>query len=424
MDTNSKDSTTFVRSSIIHNESLRELTDKLLQELKNLGYSDATCSNYFRRLRPIQTFMSENGIEQYTPSVGNDYLSDYFSKHHPCRELVRAIKAAVARLNDCAEGQPYRISHSSRKAATIPSLFVKEWKEFLSLCRNQKNSDRTLRRKEHALAVFLCKCEKNGVADLRDLTPEIVMLCTFDATDRWQWYIVRDFLKFLAMTNCTEADLSTFVPRLSREFKLPSTYTVDEIKTLESSVDRSSDVGKRDFAIIVLASRYGIRGGDIAAMDVSNLDFAQETICFVTEKTHEYMKFPMVSDVKNALQDHLKTANIHDGPLFRRILPPFSPLTGASVSRIISDHMRKAGIDCNGKKHGPQSLRSSMASSMVNDGVPYEAVRKVLGHNSSNAIKHYAKVDIERLRRCAIVPPAEKGRFQLFLEGGVPIAEI
>ena len=176
MDTNSKDSTTFVRSSIIHNESLRELTDKLLQELKSQGYSDATCSNYFRRLRPIQTFMSENGIEQYTPSVGNDYLSDYFSTHHPCRELVRAIKAAVARLNDCAEGQPYRISHSSRKAATIPSLFVKEWKEFLSLCRNQKNSDRTLRRKEHALAVFLCKCEKNGVADLRDLTPGIVML--------------------------------------------------------------------------------------------------------------------------------------------------------------------------------------------------------------------------------------------------------
>lgn len=65
MDTNSKDSTTFVRSSIIHNESLWELTDKLLQELKSQGYSDATCSNYFRRLRPIQTFMSENGIEQY-----------------------------------------------------------------------------------------------------------------------------------------------------------------------------------------------------------------------------------------------------------------------------------------------------------------------------------------------------------------------
>ena len=74
MDTNSKDSTTFVRSSISHNESLRELTDTLLQELKSQGYSDATCSNDFRRLRPIQTFMSENGIEQYKPIVENDYL--------------------------------------------------------------------------------------------------------------------------------------------------------------------------------------------------------------------------------------------------------------------------------------------------------------------------------------------------------------
>lgn len=424
MDMNSKNSPMFVRSSIIHNESLRELTNKLLQELKSQDYSDATCSNYFRRLRPIQTFMSQNGIDRYTPIVGNDYLSDYFSKHHPGGELVRAIKIAVKRLNDCAEDQPYRISHSSRETATIPQMFAKEWKEFLLLCRKQKNSDRTLYRKEHALAVFLSKCQKNGVTDLRDLTPEIVMLCTFDATDKWQWYIVRDFLRFLAITNCTKVDLSTFVPRLSREFKLPSTYTTDEIKNLESSVDRTSVVGKRDFAIIVLASRYGIRRGDIAAMDVSNLDFAQETICFVTGKTHEYMKFPMISDVKNALQEHLQSANIHDGPLFRRMLPPFSPLSSSSISRIISDHMRKAGIDCNGKKHGPQALRSSMASSMVNNGVPYEAVRKILGHNSNNAIKHYAKVDIERLRRCAIVPPVEKGRFRLFLEGGVPIDEI
>lgn len=407
-------------SSEILNESLRELTNKLLQELKRQGYSDATCNNYYMRLRPIQTFMDANSLEQYSPEVGSAYLSDYFSKHHPGRVQASAVKAAIARLNDCAEGHPFRITHSSRLAAAIPSVFAKECDDFLSLCRDQKNSDRTLHRKEHALAVFLGKCEKNGISDICNLTPETVMLCTFNVTDKWQWYIVRDFLRFLAMTGRTNADLSTFVPHLSREFKLPSTYTEEEIKSLEASVDRSSDVGKRDFAIILLASRYGIRRADIAAMDMSNLDFVQGVISFVTNKTREYMTFPMIPDVRDALLCHLKTANIQEGPLFRRVHPPFTPITGNAITEIVSKYIRMAGIDCHSKKHGPHSLRSSMASSMVNDDIPYEVVRKALGHSSRNAIKHYAKVDIEKLRRCAIAPPAVTGQLRQFLkEGGL-----
>ena len=74
-----------------------------------------------------------------------------------------------------------------------------------------------------------------------------------------------------------------------------------------------------------------------------------------------------------------------------------------------------ASVDTAGKHHGPHSLRASMATSMVNDSVPYDAVRKALGHSDPNAIKHYAKNDLENLRRCALDVPAASGILLDFL---------
>ena len=76
-------------------------------------------------------------------------------------------------------------------------------------------------------------------------------------------------------------------------------------------------------------------------------------------------------------------------------------------------------IDTKGKHHGPHALRASLASSMVNENVPYEAIRGILGHKDPDAVKHYAKLDIEQLRKCAIPVPSPTGAFQAFLEGGL-----
>ena len=79
---------------------------------------------------------------------------------------------------------------------------------------------------------------------------------------------------------------------------------------------------------------------------------------------------------------------------------------------------RIAGVNVEGRKHGPHVFRSSLASSMVNDGYPYETVRTVLGHTDPRAITHYAKLDIEKLRVCAIPVPPPSGKFKSFLKGG------
>lgn len=82
-------------------------------------------------------------------------------------------------------------------------------------------------------------------------------------------------------------------------------------------------------------------------------------------------------------------------------------------------YFKKADIDISGKKHGPHTFRSSMASSMVNNDIPYDVIRSILGHAHPDAVKHYAKLDIERLRECAIEVPEPSGIFKDFLSRGL-----
>ena len=92
-------------------------------------------------------------------------------------------------------------------------------------------------------------------------------------------------------------------------------------------------------------------------------------------------------------------------------------MTKSEVIACFRRALRKAKIERGNRGYGPRVFRSSLASSMVNDGIPYEAVRKTLGHIDPNAISHYARLDIESLRFYALPVPKATGAFADFLAG-------
>ena len=103
---------------------------------------------------------------------------------------------------------------------------------------------------------------------------------------------------------------------------------------------------------------------------------------------------------------------------FLSLKPPFSHISVHLLGKLTSAAIRSAGIVPGGRKCGPHAFRASLASSMVNDDVPYEVVRNTLGHTDVNAIKSYAKLDVERLRVYALAVPEATGYFAKFLSGG------
>lgn len=171
--------------------------------------------------------------------------------------------------------------------------------------------------------------------------------------------------------------------------------------------------------MFLMASRLGMRSIDIARITFESLDFQKDSIHFVQQKTQEPIFLPMPEELKAAILDYMNNGRPESEEpfLFLRSFAPYLPLDPSAVSISVGKYFRKAGIDTTGRKHGAHSLRSSLATSIINNGMTYEETRRVLGHTEANAVKNYAVLDVERLRQCACAVPEPAGFFKDFLEG-------
>jgi site-specific recombinase XerD len=134
----------------------------------------------------------------------------------------------------------------------------------------------------------------------------------------------------------------------------------------------------------------------------------------------------MPVDVANAIIMHLENdkLSLEDGYVFHSLSAPYGCITTSIIRHAINKCFIAANVNTTGKKHGPHAFRSSLASSMVNDNASYEVVRRILGHSSPDVINHYAKVDIENLRKCSIDPPIPTGVFNDYLSGKEVIVHV
>ena len=200
-----------------------------------------------------------------------------------------------------------------------------------------------------------------------------------------------------------------------------TTNRESRIQSIEMSIDRDTFQGKRDYVVLLMASRLLMRAGDIASIKLENINFSSERISFLQKKTNNEVVLPLVPVLKEALGEYLLEADTSDGYLFHNLTAPHTPITGRTVTYIVNKYFNEAEIDTTGKKHGPHTLRASGSTSMINDDISYDIVRHILGHTSPNSIRHYAKNDIEKLRRCAVSVPAPSGKFEEFLNGGFQV---
>lgn len=391
-----------------------ELMKQVLEQLKNQGYMDSTLAVYRRTYNRVHVFINQLGTDIYTKEAGEKFLHST----SVCKHTLTAYACAVRRLDDHIDGKPYRCHHDvpSREVTAIYAVVLEE---YLDECKKSGNSPATIHAKKRACVSFLNHIKQAGCLELSTLDAGLVSQALLIYSNKDNYAIIRLFLKFLADRGIMQSDLSKVVPRYKRRKVLPTTYTPEEISRIESSVSTATDTGKRNLAIIRLATRMGLRSGDIAKLKWSEVDFKTGYICIIQEKTRQPLSLQMPQEVSDALLMHLENLSslTEDGYVFHSMSAPYDRITTSIIRHIVTNGFIDAKIDITDKKHGPHTFRSSLASSMVNDGASYETVRKILGHSDPDVIRCYAKTDIENLRLCSIEPPAPSGGFEDYLSG-------
>jgi integrase len=194
-------------------------------------------------------------------------------------------------------------------------------------------------------------------------------------------------------------------------------YSGDEVARLLASVDRSTCIGKRDYAILMLAAHLGLRSSDIVNLSFKDIDHMAKTITIIQTKTSRPLTLVMNSDVEEAIADYIKNARppSSNDKIFQGSQAPYAPLTAGAGYAIAHKCFSRAGIAPQGRRRGTHALRMSYATALVATGIPYAVLQEALGHDDPESAKYYVRVDIRRLRTCALNVPKPTGAFAVAL---------
>jgi site-specific recombinase XerD len=211
------------------------------------------------------------------------------------------------------------------------------------------------------------------------------------------------------LKNAIDVDITDQVVSLkgrrSRRRVFPA-FTDDEMTAILTQPDLETAMGKRDYAVILLASYTGFRSVDIANMKLQDINWLEKTVTVVQRKTGIPNSLPLEQEVLTAIANYILNgrAETTSDNLFITAVPPYRPLSiGSSVGNILKKHMKQAGITHNpwdGK--GFHAIRRRMGMCLLEASIPIEMISQVLGHTEMDSAKHYLPMNTGQLGICAI----------------------
>ncbi len=223
---------------------------------------------------------------------------------------------------------------------------------------------------------------------------------------------LRTFLRFCFREGYVVGGLDRAVPTL-RTYKLarvPRGLSEAQAQSVLESVDRSTPAGRRDYAVLQLLHTYGVRSGQVRALQLSDVRWSEEKILFKAVKNGKESLLPLTTGVGESLLDYLQNARPRCSvrEVFVTCRAPYHRLPeSSSLSEIVRRRIRAAGIDVPAK--GAHAFRHGFATRMVADGHPLKAVADVLGHRHLSTTFLYTKVDFNALGQVALEWPGEVG---------------
>lgn len=208
---------------------------------------------------------------------------------------------------------------------------------------------------------------------------------------------LRAFLRFLVLEGITLLALEDAVLAVAGwDPQLPRAIGAGDVARLLAACDRDGAIGRRDYAILLLLSRLGLRGGEVVAMELGDIDWRAGEVT-VRGKGPRRDRLPVPADVGEALVDYLSGARpLSDSRrLFLRSVAPFTGFAGtAALGGVLERACARAEISY----ASPHRLRHTTATELLRSGAALVEIGQVLRHHSSATTAVYAKVDLERLR--------------------------
>lgn len=399
-----------------------EMRSRCRVALKAHGIKTSTVYDYQRSLAPLISYMEAKGIKSYTSTLGEEFaMTLKYDSGMSCNkrnDVYKVIKLLNFILGEGASPliRPARIRYE------YAEVFRETIERFLQKMETLGRSSNTLACYKHGLSQFSIRMA------LEKLTPntlsreKIVQFFENNPIGKRGSTVsaVKFYCMFLHSEGILQDDLEGFFGRFGKRGpkRLLSYYSPEEITKIESAIDRNTDTGKRDYAMILMATRLGLRSSDVRDLKFSNINWDTNEICLVQYKTKQTITLPLLRDVGEAIIAYIKNGRPQSSSkcVFISHNFPYDRIQMEHFHQMVTKYIRKAEVNDNDRHHGPHALRHSLATAMLNNGESLHVISEVLGHTSTVSTEDYLTVNVPNLLICSLDVPIVDENF--YHQGG------
>lgn len=401
-------------------ETIDELVGRVLAEIEAHHYAATTQATYRGFYRQLTQYAAVQGVHAYSEALAREFFHERYQYqwaevpvpaprrlNGPCRYLT------VLDYYHRHGSLPPRRRPTAKRLGLPPAL-EQALVDFDEDCQDRGHSPRAARTRQDRVRHFLTYLATHDIP-LTAVTGTVLSeytatLGTYQPkTVRVLLSHIRTFLRFLYRSGRHLQNLSPVLPavRMPLGAQLPHSWPPEAVSAVLTAVDRSTPVGKRDYAILLLAARLGLRIGDIITLPLTALHWPTKTIAWVQQKTGRGVELPLLDDVGWAIIDYLRNGRPDTvAPcVFVRHRAPFEPFApNSNLHGLLMRYVQQAGVEIPAGSHGMHALRHGLAGRLLGADTPLPVIAEVLGHRSPQSIQVYLAADDAGLRRCALNP--------------------
>jgi site-specific recombinase XerD len=381
---------------------LEALAPGFVAELDRQGYSPLGAKLQLRLMAHVSRWLEGEGLG--AGGLTKEIAERFLAERRATGRRSYATPRAMAPLREYLRSIGVVAAEPVSEPSSWDELLLERFGEYLAVERGVTAD--TVEGYTHAVRPFLARLGGDG--DLAGLaaaqvTEFVVWRCPRQSRGAAKMTVtaLRSFLGFLHVEGLIERSLVGAVPSAAswRLAGLPRGLEPDQVRALLDACDRRSATGRRDFAILTMLVRLGLRAGEVAGLQLEDVDWRAGELV-VTGKGRRSERLPLPVDVGEAITSYLRDGrprSAQDRCLFVRVKAPHRGLTTGGVTQVVVSAAQRAGL---GQIHAHR-LRHTAATQMLRAGGSLVEIGQLLRHRELLTTTIYAKVDRDALRALA-----------------------
>jgi integrase len=397
-------------------KEIKKTAESLYLRMKDDGYSQSVLDTTKWIIGHFEKYCLTKKVPLVDVPVIAKFLSEQYDidYQNPSAGMQTVLRRPLLILIEFYESGNYCKTHQRGCTTEIPLIYADFFMSYRNFVNQMDCGLKSKKRKLWVIANYLSYLESKGITNISEVSvtdshkylntltsyaPATKKIVASAFREMYDWLYSEDMIGF------SGREAFPLIRKPSKSDIL-SYYAKDEVKAILSSIDTTSVSGKTTYFIVSITAFLGIRVGDLINLKLSDIDWENNRINIIQQKTGAPITLPLINEVKYPLLDYLKNARHESDDKSHVLITSYAPYTRmnctSSVYRYISRCIKTAGITDEKRKRGPHALRHSLATNLMKENVPLSAISNILGHSSTRTTEVYLSVDETNLKALSL----------------------